>query len=94
MKELDDDDESKREVINKKGALLSNILKDLNGSDAFICFGVTFNPTGDSLATARYGDKTEVMAAMGYLLAEDEWYEVREEVIKIADHLREKNNPT
>jgi hypothetical protein len=93
MKEPDGDDD-RRELINSKGALLSNILKDLNSCDAFICFGVTFKSDGDSLAAARYGDKTEVMAAMGYLLAEDEWYEVREEVIKISDHLREKNGPT
>jgi len=93
MKEADSD-EDRRELINSKGALLSNILKDLNGCDAFICFGVTFKPEGDSLATARYGDKSEVMAAMGYILAEDEWHELQDEIIKIAKHLREKNNPT
>ena len=93
MKEIDGD-EDRRETINSKGALLSNILKDLNSCDAFICFGVTFNSEGDSLATARYGDRSEVMAAMGYLLAEDEWYELHDEIIKIAHHLREKNNPT
>ena len=44
MKEADSD-EDRRELINSKGALLSNILKDLNGCDAFICFGVTFRQT-------------------------------------------------
>tara|TARA_R100000664_G_scaffold12647_1_gene20313 strand:- start:556 stop:813 length:258 start_codon:yes stop_codon:yes gene_type:complete len=58
-------------LISDKGELLCSILPNLNKADAFICFGVTFNETGnDELAVASFGDQEGIVAAIAYLLAD------------------------
>tara|TARA_Y100000310_G_scaffold336002_1_gene419458 strand:+ start:1182 stop:1451 length:270 start_codon:yes stop_codon:yes gene_type:complete len=78
--------------INSKGELLTNILKNLHDSDAFICFGVKFDNKGDALAVARYGDREGVVAALSYLLAEEEYTELLPAILEMATQIREKNS--
>ena len=78
--------------INSKGILLTNILKSLHDSDAFICVGVKFDSEGDALAVATYGDREGIIATISYLLAEEEYAELLPAILEMATQIRENNS--